>query len=111
MIIFLGFTYLIFHMIIYRCGMYFLCFSQGAYTSRVLSLQDNLVQVGVLNEEGVRGQWANLSWELLYATNDDEERYSIQAHPVMLRNLTVQAADPPLGYPIYSSPPIHLRCL
>ncbi|TRY55265.1 hypothetical protein DNTS_015745 [Danionella cerebrum] len=83
----------------------------GTYTSRVLSLQENLVQVGVLNEEGVRGQWANLSWELLYATNDDEERYSIQAHPVMLRNLTVQAADPPLGYPIYSSPPIHLRCL
>ncbi|XDV50470.1 hypothetical protein PO909_019524 [Leuciscus waleckii] len=85
--------------------------TMGAYTSRVLSLQENLVQVGVLNEEGVRGQWANLSWELLYATNDDEERYSIQAHPVMLRNLTVQAADPPLGYPIYSSPPIHLRCL
>uniref|UniRef100_A0A8C2HL73 Pecanex-like protein n=1 Tax=Cyprinus carpio TaxID=7962 RepID=A0A8C2HL73_CYPCA len=85
--------------------------TMGTYTSRVLSLQENLVQVGVLNEEGVRGQWANLSWELLYATNDDEERYSIQAHPVMLRNLTVQAADPPLGYPIYSSPPIHLRCL
>uniref|UniRef100_A0A672PTM6 Pecanex-like protein n=1 Tax=Sinocyclocheilus grahami TaxID=75366 RepID=A0A672PTM6_SINGR len=85
--------------------------TMGTYTSRVLSLQENLVQVGVLNEEGVRGQWANLSWELLYATNDDEERYSIQAHPVMLRNLTVQAADPPLGYPIYSSPPIHLHCL
>uniref|UniRef100_A0A8C1ES01 Pecanex-like protein n=1 Tax=Cyprinus carpio carpio TaxID=630221 RepID=A0A8C1ES01_CYPCA len=85
--------------------------TMGTYTSCVLSLQENLVQVGVLNEEGVRGQWANLSWELLYATNDDEERYSIQAHPVMLRNLTVQAADPPLGYPIYSSPPIHLRCL
>uniref|UniRef100_A0A673JC13 Pecanex-like protein n=1 Tax=Sinocyclocheilus rhinocerous TaxID=307959 RepID=A0A673JC13_9TELE len=78
--------------------------TMGTYTSRVLSLQEILVQVGVLNEESVRGQWANLSWELLYATNDDEERYSIQAHPVMLRNLTVQAADPPLGYPIYSSP-------
>ncbi|XP_052007055.1 pecanex-like protein 4 [Xyrauchen texanus] len=85
--------------------------TMGTYTSRVLSLQENLVQVGVLNEEGVRGQWANLSWELLYATNDDEERYSIQAHPVMLRNLTIQAADPPLGYPIYSSLPIHLGCL
>jgi len=34
--------------------------------------------------------------------NDDEERYSIQAHKVLLRNLTVQAADPPLGYPIYN---------
>ncbi|XP_036431120.1 pecanex-like protein 4 [Colossoma macropomum] len=85
--------------------------TMGTYTGRVLSLQENLVQVGVLNEECVRGQWANLSWELLYATNDDEERYSIQAHPVMLRNLTVQAADPPLGYPIYSSKPLHLACL
>ncbi|XP_059908395.1 pecanex-like protein 4 [Gadus macrocephalus] len=85
--------------------------TMGTYTGRVLSLQDQLVQLGRLNGEGVRGQWANLSWELLYATNDDEERYSIQAHPVMLRNLTVQAADPPLGYPIYSSAPLHLPCL
>ncbi|KAL0969048.1 hypothetical protein UPYG_G00222000 [Umbra pygmaea] len=84
--------------------------TMGTYTGRVLSLQEQLVQVGRLNGEGVRGQWANLSWELLYATNDDEERYSIQAHPIMLRNLTVQAADPPLGYPIYSSVPVHLPC-
>ncbi|XP_043999123.1 pecanex-like protein 4 isoform X2 [Gambusia affinis] len=85
--------------------------TMGTYTGRVLSLQEQLVQVGRLNGEGVRGQWANLSWELLYATNDDEERYSIQAHPFMLRNLTVQAADPPLGYPIYSSAPLHFPCL
>ncbi|NXQ16842.1 PCX4 protein, partial [Peucedramus taeniatus] len=77
--------------------------SMGIYTGRVLTLQELLVQVGKLNAEAVRGQWANLSWELLYATNDDEERYSIQAHPALLRNLTVQAADPPLGYPVYSS--------
>ncbi|KFO78741.1 Pecanex-like 4, partial [Cuculus canorus] len=77
--------------------------NMGVYTGRVLTLQELLVQVGKLNEEAVRGQWANLSWELLYATNDDEERYSIQAHSVLLRNLTVQAADPPLGYPVYSS--------
>ncbi|NXP04791.1 PCX4 protein, partial [Thinocorus orbignyianus] len=82
--------------------------NMGIYTGRVLSLQELLVQVGKLNDEAVRGQWANLSWELLYATNDDEERYSIQAHPVLLRNLTVQAADPPLGYPIYSSELLHL---
>uniref|UniRef100_A0A8D2MG63 Pecanex-like protein n=1 Tax=Zonotrichia albicollis TaxID=44394 RepID=A0A8D2MG63_ZONAL len=77
--------------------------SMGIYTGRVLTLQELLVQVGKLNAEAVRGQWANLSWELLYATNDDEERYSIQAHPALLRNLTVQAAEPPLGYPVYSS--------
>ncbi|XP_075609434.1 pecanex-like protein 4 isoform X2 [Balearica regulorum gibbericeps] len=82
--------------------------NMGIYTGRVLTLQELLVQVGKLNDEAVRGQWANLSWELLYATNDDEERYSIQAHPVLLRNLTVQAADPPLGYPVYSSEVLHL---
>ena len=32
-------------------------------------------------------------------------RYSIQAEERLLRNLTVQAADPPLGYFIFSSPP------
>ena len=45
--------------------------------------------------------------ELLYLTNDDEERYSIQAEERLLRNLTVQAADPPLGYFIFSSLPIY----
>ncbi|XP_062974253.1 pecanex-like protein 4 isoform X2 [Elgaria multicarinata webbii] len=85
--------------------------NMGVYTSRVLTLQEFLVQVGKLNGEAVRGQWANLSWELLYATNDDEERYSIQAHPVLLRNLTIQAADPPLGYPVYSSEPLHVPLL
>ncbi|NXX38289.1 PCX4 protein, partial [Tricholaema leucomelas] len=85
--------------------------NMGIYTGRVLTLQELLVQVGKLNAEAVRGQWANLSWELLYATNDDEERYSIQAHPVLLRNLTVQAADPPLGYPVYSSELLHLPLL
>ncbi|XP_034623140.1 pecanex-like protein 4 [Trachemys scripta elegans] len=85
--------------------------NMGVYTGRVLTLQELLVQVGKLNNEAVRGQWANLSWELLYATNDDEERYSIQAHPVLLRNLTVQAADPPLGYPVYSSASLHVPLL
>ncbi|XP_004415766.1 PREDICTED: pecanex-like protein 4 [Odobenus rosmarus divergens] len=83
--------------------------NMGVYTGRVLTLQELLIQVGKLNAEAVRGQWANLSWELLYATNDDEERYSIQAHPLLLRNLTVQAADPPLGYPIYSSKPLPIH--
>ena len=67
--------------------------------------------MGSLNSELVRAQWANLSLELLYMTNDDEERYSIQAHAAVLRNLTVQAADPPLGYPIFSSEPISVPTL
>ena len=84
---------------------------QNTYSSRTLTLQSMQVNIGRLNPEVVRGQWANLGLELLYLTNDDEERYSIQAHPTVLRNLTVQAADPPLGYPIYSSKPLSIPVL
>jgi len=45
-----------------------------------------MAPVGRLNGECVRGQRASLALELLYFTNDDEERYSIQAHPTLLRN-------------------------
>ncbi len=55
-----------------------------------------------LNPEVVRSLWASLNFELLYLTNDDDERYSIQADERLLRNITVQAAEPPLGYPVYS---------
>ena len=41
-------------------------------------------------------------------TNDDDERYSIQAHEYILRNLTIQASDPPLGYPIFNSQPLFI---
>ena len=57
----------------------------------------------------VIGLWASLALELLYLTNDDDERYSIQAEERILRNLTVEAADPPLGYPAYTSSPIKIR--
>ena len=100
---------------------------QLIYRSRILSLKNCDVNVGRLNKEVVKSLWASLSLgehitylatslheivmvfvmsELLYLTNDDEERYSIQAEERLLRNLTVQAADPPLGYFIYSSKPI-----
>ncbi|XP_064120786.1 pecanex-like protein 4, partial [Macrobrachium nipponense] len=81
---------------------------KGVYTSHLLTLGDAEVSVGRLGGETVRGLWASLVAELLYLTNDDDERYSIQAQPGLLRNLTVQAADPPLGYPIFSSPPLRL---
>ena len=79
---------------------------KSVYTSHLVSLGEADVWLGRLDSETVRGFWSSLLAELLYLTNDDDERYSIQAHPVLLRNLTVQAADPPLGYPIYSSPPV-----
>eukprot|EP00455_Lapot_gusevi_P050549 TRINITY_DN7342_c0_g2_i1.p1 TRINITY_DN7342_c0_g2~~TRINITY_DN7342_c0_g2_i1.p1 ORF type:complete len:223 (+),score=35.15 TRINITY_DN7342_c0_g2_i1:261-929(+) len=74
------------------------------YSSHTISLRHNRVQIGQLNSEAVRGLWSSLSLELLYFANDDDERYSIQAHPWLLRNLTVQASQPPLGYPVYVSP-------
>ncbi len=61
-----------------------------------------------LNTEVVKSIWSSTNLELLYMTNDDDERYSIQAHPYILRNLTIQASDPPLGYPIYKSEQIYV---
>ncbi|XP_022650721.1 pecanex-like protein 4 isoform X1 [Varroa destructor] len=76
--------------------------SDDVYTSHLLSLiLDEPVYVGTLSGPTVDAIWATLSLELLYITNDDDERYSIQAHPWLLRNLAIQAADPPLGYPVY----------
>lgn len=65
--------------------------------------------VGRLNHEALTGFWAAMSQEMLYFTNDDEERYSIQAHDLLLRNLSIQAAQAPLGYPVWNSGPVHLR--
>ena len=73
------------------------------YRSHMLKLQECSVKIGRLNSEVVRSLWASLSWELLYLTNDDDERYSIQAEERLLKNLTVEVADPPLGYPAFTS--------
>ena len=51
---------------------------QGVYTSRVMTLTTLPAFVGRLDAEIVGGIWAELNLELLYMTNDDEERYSIQ---------------------------------
>ena len=86
-------------------------FLQNVYTAHVLTLQEEVVHIGQLNSRGVHAIWADLAFELLYLTNDDEERYSIQAHSVLLRNLTIQAADPPLGYSVYSSEIVRIPCI
>ncbi|XP_047735688.1 pecanex-like protein 4 [Hyalella azteca] len=78
------------------------------YTSRLASLRPQEASLGRLSKSAVTAVWSALSPELLYLTNDDDERYSIQAHASLLRNLTVQAADPPLGYPVYSSPAVRV---
>jgi hypothetical protein len=73
-----------------------------AVRSHRLLLAEVQCAVGSLSPAAVVGQWASLHLELVLFGNDDDERYSIQAHESILRNLTIQAADPPLGYPIYS---------
>ena len=95
--------------LICKCSSYL--FLQNIFTSRVLSLQSLPVYMGSLSNEVVRSQWASLQMELLYLTNDDEERYSIQAQPRLLRNITIQAAEPPLGYPVYASPCVTIPTL
>lgn len=55
--------------------------------------------------EVVRAIWANLNLELLYYTNANDERFSIQAEKDILRNLLVHLAETPLGYPVYASGP------
>lgn len=71
--------------------------------SRTLSLQKIKSPIASINKEIVKSIWSSTNLELLFMTNDDEERYSIQANHLLLRNLTIQSSDPPLGYAIYNS--------
>jgi hypothetical protein len=56
--------------------------------------------------------WQSLSTSMFssfyYYGIDDDERYSIQTHPLMLRNMIAQSLAPPLGYPAYDGPIIHV---
>ena len=56
-----------------------------------------------VREEVVQALWSNLALEIFYFTCDDDERLSIQASPLLLRNLHIQAADVPLGYPVFQT--------
>lgn len=75
------------------------------YTSLTLEMTKVKLQMASLSQTSIRSFWASLNLELLYFANDDDERYSIQAHPQLLRNLTVQTSEPPFGYPVYSGLP------
>lgn len=39
----------------------------------------------------------------MYYTNSNDERFSIQAEKDIIRNLLVQLAEIPLGYPVFNS--------
>jgi len=83
--------------------------SRNKFTS--LTLAQGTLPAVLLSTSGtaIRSFGSSLSLELLYFANDDDERYSIQAHPQLLRNLTVQASEPPLGYPVFSPLPTLIR--
>lgn len=51
----------------------------------------------------VQAVWNNLRFEILFAANDNDERYSIQTHPYLLRNLLVEGCEEPYGYAGYYS--------
>eukprot|EP01029_Cantina_marsupialis_P015778 TRINITY_DN3467_c0_g1_i7.p1 TRINITY_DN3467_c0_g1~~TRINITY_DN3467_c0_g1_i7.p1 ORF type:complete len:166 (-),score=54.37 TRINITY_DN3467_c0_g1_i7:210-707(-) len=55
------------------------------------------------NAAFIHGFWHSISQEIQYFTSDDDERFSIQSLPHAARNLTVQAAEPPLGYSVFQS--------
>ena len=73
------------------------------FTARILQARAVETLLGRLNPEAVRGLWSSMGHELLYLTNDDDERFSIQANPALMRNLTMQAAPTPLGYPAFEA--------
>jgi len=64
---------------------------------------DSRFSVFEFRREVVRSIWSNLNTELLYYTNANDERFSIQAEKDILRNLLVHLAEVPLGYPVYAS--------
>lgn len=64
---------------------------------------ENRFSVFEFRREVARGIWANLNSELIYYTNANDERFSIQAEKDILRNLLVHLAEIPLGYPAYAS--------
>ena len=65
----------------------------GTASVHSLSLRETRFAVGALHGQTKRAIWAGLQLELLYFANDDDERYSIQSHPHILRNLCIAAAD------------------
>jgi len=79
---------------------------EGGIISAVsLSLQEDEWLVGKLDSAPIQSIWSSLALELYYVSNHDDERYSIQSNVTLLRNLTVEAANPPLGYPAFVSSP------
>ncbi|KDO18500.1 hypothetical protein SPRG_16176 [Saprolegnia parasitica CBS 223.65] len=83
--------------------------ANGQYMSNVYTLGRKDTTLVALNRAACEGTWHGQALELLYMTNDDDERFSIQSNSQLLRNLLVQSADPPLGYPVYSTGAVFIK--
>ena len=77
------------------------------YYNHTLALKPQLVHVASLQPESLRGMWSSQLFELLYLKNEEEERYSVQQEEHVLRNISTQAGDAPVGYPVFSSAPLY----
>lgn len=82
--------------------------STNEFGIKSLFLQDEDCTICKLNPVAVKSIHNSMIMELLYMTNDDEERYSIQSHKQLLRNLCIQFAEPPIGYPVFSTGVINI---
>ena len=53
--------------------------------------------------EWIRALWSNDEKNIIFYSQQDNERISIQHNDVLLNNMIMQAADIPVGYPAYTS--------
>eukprot|EP00835_Amoeboradix_gromovi_P001000 NODE_39_length_29903_cov_0.529057.p1 type:complete len:909 gc:universal NODE_39_length_29903_cov_0.529057:20673-17947(-) len=74
-------------------------------SSALLILKRKISDVDVIqiNTSTVKSIWSNLLFEVGYRGTSDEERYSLQAEPHLLRNTLNQIAHYPYGWASFSS--------
>ncbi|OHS93987.1 hypothetical protein TRFO_11476 [Tritrichomonas foetus] len=65
----------------------------------MFTLREQPFKIIKLNDENVRGIWAEQVIETVFMESDDRERGSVQFDMFTLRNIISQSANPPVGYP------------
>jgi predicted lipoprotein len=78
------------------------------YVGTVCSLHQREWKVSILDATTWQSLSTSMFSSFFYYGIDDDERYSIQTHPLMLRNMIAQSLAPPLGYPGYDGPCIYV---
>ena len=65
----------------------------------IFSLRNQPFRIVKINDELVRGIWAEQIVETVFVESDDRERGSVQFDMFTLRNIISQSTNPPAGYP------------